>query len=239
MSSKNTNNNAASAAAMDALDLDDLFYDDPNDTFFDDMDMDLGDISGVFNEGVGDVMTQEFGRSGSLGSSRATDTIQSSAHQPVGKKRGSKVALTHAQIMANLGIKKQDDKAAKPAAPPVEKDEGTITQRVRRTRRGARSSGNKGSASKNSATAVSKREDDVAESKSNVSPDVVDAINAVAKYGIRPSTEFYPFMRLPHEVEIKKGQKVCFCKLVGCVKLNSRVNNLVGCICLICRLFRV
>lgn len=213
MSSTNSssNNNASSAAAMDALNLDDLFNDDHNDTFFDDMDMDLGDISGVFNEGGGDVMTQEFGRGGSMGSSRTSSApIQSSVHQPAGKKRGSKVALTHAQIMANLGIKKEDEKVAKSAPRPMEKDEGTITQRIR-TRREARSSGVEGGASKSGASAASKKDaNTVVESKKNDSKDFQAAMDAVANFGIKPSTEFYPFMRLPHEVEVKKGQKVRF-----------------------------
>lgn len=208
-------NNNSSAAAMDALNLDDLFNDDPNDTFFEGMDMDLGDISGVFNEGSGDVMSQEFGRGESNGS-RARPAmgavgggIQSSAHQSVGKKRGSKVALTHAQIMANLGIKKEVAKVSKPAAVPLDKDEGTITQRIR-TRRETRFTEVDGAASKSGGSKISSKREAVAKQETNieVSKATQVAVDAVGNYGIRPSTDFYPYMRLPHEVEVKKGQKV-------------------------------
>jgi len=60
-----TNDQAAkaSAAAMDALNLDDLFLDndDQGDSLFADMDIDLGDMDGIIGEAAGDVMSQEFG----------------------------------------------------------------------------------------------------------------------------------------------------------------------------------
>lgn len=195
---------------MDALNLDDLFNDDPDDPFFDDVDMDLGDISGVFNEGGRDVMSQEFGRVGSVGSNRTTNApMQSNNRQPVGKKRGSKVALTHAQIMANLGIKKEDEKKAKAvAASPIEKDEGGIIDRIR-TRREARSSETDRGTSK-TAGVIASNKNNINQNKVSVNIDTQAAIDALADYGIKPSIEFYPYMRLPSEIEIKKSQKVRF-----------------------------
>lgn len=207
-SSSNRKQNASSAQ-LDALNLDDLFNDDPNDSFFEELDMDLGDISGVFNEGGGDVMTQEFGRGTSAGTrtGAAASGIQSSVHQPAGKKRGSKVALTHAQIMANLGIKKDEKTTAASAAPAVEKDEGNIPQRIR-TRREARSSEVDAGAIKSSTSTVTKRDEVPVQETSAIGANVQAAMHSVANYGLCPSTNFYPFIRLPHEVEVKKGQKV-------------------------------
>lgn len=209
---------------MDALNLDDLFNDDPNDPFFDDMDMDLGDISGVFNEGGGDVMlSQEFGRVGSVGGNRTANApIQSSNRQPVGKKRGSKVALTHAQIMANLGIKKDDEKKTKAvAASPIEKDEGGIVHRIR-TRREARSSETDGGVSKSAGVSESNKNNTV---QNDVAVDIGTqaVVDAVADYGIKPSVEFYPYIRLPGEVEIKKTQKVRFCLIYFKCTMDKRL----------------
>ena len=74
----------ASAAAMDALNLDDLFLgndDHGADSLFADMDIDLGDMDGIIGEaaegglgfdGLRDVLSAEFGGGGFMGSRGTT-----------------------------------------------------------------------------------------------------------------------------------------------------------------------
>lgn len=156
-------------------------------------------------------MNQEFGRGGSVGSSRPLSVVgsQIQMRQTQGKKRGSKVALTHAQIMMNLGTKKDTEKPK-----TAGNDEGTITQRIR-TRRETRSSETYGAASKNVRSIASKHDAVNKEKKVEVSREIQAAIEAVAHYGIQPSMEFYPYMPLPHEIEVKRGQKVSLSTAVG------------------------
>lgn len=207
----------ASAAAMDALNLDDLFNDDPNDSLFDDMEIDLGDISGVFNDDGGDVLSQEFGRGNSSGSRRtnakANGQVQyQTGSQQEAKKRGNKVALTHAQIVAKLGIKESDKDSVAPRFTSAEKDS---THHRIRTRREARSSSTEidGIATFQSIVVTSPQTPlgrDVKEEESETSQEKQHIRGVVSNYGIEPSTTFYPFMRLPVEVELRKGQKVRF-----------------------------
>ena len=205
---------------MDALNIDDLFRDDPNDSFFDEMDVDLGDISGVFNEG-GDVLSKEFGRGGSFGGGPTADAAEIQRNNPksMGKKRGSKIALTHAQIMASLGIKEEEPKKpAAPAPPAVDEDDGTTMAERIRNRRDARSSEVDATASKcGTFVAVSPKNELYANQMKNLeaenhetSNEAQTALNAVANFGMDPSMDFFPYVRMPHQVEIKRTQKVRF-----------------------------
>jgi len=207
----------ASAAAMDALNLDDLFNDDPNDSLFDDMEIDLGDISGVFNDDGGDVLSQEFGRGNSSGSRRTNANASGQVQHQTGsqqeaKKRGNKVAFTHAQIVAKLGIKESNKDSMAPRSTSAEKDS---THHRIRTRREARSSSTEvdGIATFKSIVVTSPQTplgSDAKEEESETSQEKQHARDVVSNYGIEPSTTFYPFMRLPVEVELRKGQKVRF-----------------------------
>ena len=87
----------ASAAAMDALDLDDLFLEgDDGPSLFADMEIDLGDMGGIFDApgagpaaayddqrgGGGDVLTREFGRQSSSASSTRGKRVRTAKTNP-------------------------------------------------------------------------------------------------------------------------------------------------------------
>lgn len=203
-----SNNNPTSAAAMDALNLDDLFNcddDDPNDSLFDDMDIDLGDISGVFHDD-GDVMNLELGRMNFGGSGLRRAHVgaggMSATAVSQGKKRGSKVALTHAQIVAKLGIKSDSEKSAA-AAPPAEKESSRI-----RTRREAQQRSFTVEVETSHASSKSTAVTTVVRTEEVNDKEMQNAILSVSKFGLGASMQFYPYMKLPVEVELKKGQKV-------------------------------
>ena len=120
MSGSSQSEKPASAAAMDALDLDDLFLEgDDGPSLFEDMEIDLGDMGNIFDAPPGgataptgacnqtgerNLLNQEFGRSNSTSSARGTRvrTAKTNPHLLAANEKGGSEQKRQSAIQKEL-----------------------------------------------------------------------------------------------------------------------------------------